>query len=448
MTRIAHADIPTQKQKAGGSNVKHGNRTLLSRRTALKSIGAAGVAAVAAPAPGVAQAPAVRRRVTLSCWTWSDNPGHQKMLVDVVDAYNKSQDMITVQQDAGSRAMEVRQKLLVAHAAGAAPDVGGVVQTNVQEYFDAGVMAPVETYFSKWDEKGDYFPNVVAFMHSKPGQPLLYMPSRISPYMMFYRADWFDELKLAPPRTYDEFIEAARRLTRPGERAGVAIRGLDYYAVQPIEPIWGSAGVKFVDAQGNVDFDSPAAVAITEKWVGMYTKDKSAQPTAVNDSYPQLFSLMERGRAAMWLYANHAHPQLMTALGDRIQATSTPNVAPGNCMLAIPEGDFMTSSCKEKEAAWDFLQYLAGNKAVPITAMGRGYLPVRKSLSADPALQSDRFSKVAIANEANWWTPPFAAKNWAAYQDRIAPYWQQALRQEITPKQWNEQAAKLLRGEA
>jgi hypothetical protein len=36
----------------------------------------------------------------------------------------------------------------------------------------------------------------------------------------------------------------------------------------------------------------------------------------------------------------------------------------------------------------------------------------------------------------------------ALYQDRIAPYWQQALRQEITPKQWNEQAAKFLREDA
>ena len=92
-------------------------------------------------------------------------------------------------------------------------------------------------------------------------------------------------------------------------------------------------------------------------------------------------------------------------------------------MLAIPEGDFMTTSCKEKEAAWEFLRYLAGAKAVPITAMGRGYLPVRKTLSADPVLAADRFCQVTIADAANWWTPPFSAKNWATYQDRIAPYW-------------------------
>ena len=333
--------------------------------------------------------------------------------------------------------------------AGAAPDLAGVVQTNVQEYFDAGVMEPVEPYFSKWDQKDDYFPTIPDFMRSKPGQPLLYMPARILPYVLYYRADWFDDAKLSPPASYDDFIDAARRLTKPGERAGYAMRGVDYYAVQPIEPIWGSAGVQFVDPKGDVDFNSPAAVSVTEKWIGMFTKDKSTQSTVVSDGYPELFALMERSRAAMWIYGTHASPQLSTALGERIQVVPTPNVGPQNRMLANPEGDFMTTSCKEKEAAWTFLQFMgSGDPAVTPLRQGRGYLPIRKSLSADPAIQSNRFFKVAGAQAAHWWTPPFAARNWATYQDKIAPYWQQALRQEITPKQWNAQAAQLLRGEA
>jgi multiple sugar transport system substrate-binding protein len=420
----------------------------LSRRTALKAIGLAGATAIAAPRALRAQAPAVRKRVNLSYWTWSDNPSHQKMLVDAVAVFNKSQDMITVQLDAGSRTLEVFQKVMIAFASGAAPDIAGVVQTNVQEFYDSGVMAPVEPFFSKWDEKDDYFPSIPAFMRSKPGQPLLYMPARILPYVLYYRADWFNDAKLAPPASYDDFIAAAKLMTKPGERAGYAMRGVDYYAVQPIEPIWGSAGVQFVDPQGKVDFDSPAAISVTEKWLGMFTTDKSAQATTVSDGYPQLFALMEQSRAAMWIYGTHASPQLGTALGDRIQVVPTPNVGPQNRMLANPEGDFITTSCKEKEAAWTFLQFLgSGDPAVLQLSQGRGYMPIRKSLSASPAIQSNRFFKVAIGQAEHWWTPPFAAKNWATYQNKIAPYWQQALRQEITPTQWNQQAAKLLRGD-
>ncbi|MBV9785444.1 MAG: extracellular solute-binding protein [Acidisphaera sp.] len=416
-----------------------------SRRTALKTLGLAAAAMV--PGRGFAQAPAVRKKVSLAFWTWSDNPSHQKMLVDSVDAFNKSQSFITVALDAGSRTMEVQQKVLVAFAAGAAPDIAGAVQTHIQDYFNAGILWPIDPLFQKWDQKADYFPNILAFMRSKPEQPILYMPQRILPYILYYRADWFDAAGLKPPATYDAFIAAARQITKPGEHAGYAMRGVDYYAVQPIEPIWGSAGVQFVTADGKVDFADPTAVTVTEKWIGMFTKDKSAQASAISDGYPQLFSLMERGGAAMWIYGTHANPQLNAALGDRIQGVPTPNAGQTPRMLANPEGDFITTSCKEKEAAFEFLQFMGSADPVGMLAISRGYLPVRKSLSNDPRIQGNRFFKIATDHADTWWTPPFSWQNWANYQNKIAPYWQQALRQEITPKQWNEQAAALLRGE-
>ena len=40
----------------------------------------------------------------------------------------------------------------------------------------------------------------------------------------------------------------------------------------------------------------PAAIDVTEKWVGMFTKDKSAQPTAVNDGYREQYALMEKSQ--------------------------------------------------------------------------------------------------------------------------------------------------------
>jgi multiple sugar transport system substrate-binding protein len=415
------------------------NNHKLTRRTVLT-----GAAGLVAGANGALAQPAVRKPVTINYWTWSDNPSHHKMLVDSVAIFNKSQKFITVMLDADSKTMEVRQKVVVAYAAGAAPDVAGTVQTHVQDWFDTGMLFPIDEYFNKWDQHDDYFPSILPSMRSKNGQPLLYMPNRI---LLYYRADWFNAAGLKPPTTFDEFIEAARRMTTP-DRAGYALRGVDYYAVQPIEPIWGSAGVKFVDDNGNVDFESPAAVSVTEKWLGMYTKDHSAQPTAINDGYPQLFALMEKNRAAMWLYGTHASPQLMAAHGDAIQAVPTPRVLDKNYMLANPEGEFILSSCKEKEAAWEFLTFLAGGQADQWLSMDRGYLPVRKSVSADPRIEANRFFKLAISQSATWWTPPFAAKNWANYQDKIAPYWQQALRQEISPKEWNAQAAKFLRGQA
>lgn len=423
----------------------------ISRRRALRLIGTAGVAGAGAllsrPAHPQSPGPAVRRRVKLTYWTWADNPVHQKMSVDAVDMFNKAQSFITVELDATAAVMEVMKKTVVAFAAGSAPDVGSTVQTHVQEFHDNGILHPAEEFFGKWDGRGDYFPNVVEAMRSKPGQPVLYLPNAILPYVLYYRADWLEEAKLKPPATYDEFIETARKLNKPPDHSGYALRGADYYGLQVIEPIWGSAGVKFVDEGGKVDFDSPEAVSVMEKWVGMFTKDKSAQPTAVSDRYPQLFALMQASKAAMWIYGTHAHPQLDAALGGKIQVVPTPRVKDKPCMLANPEGPMIISSCKEKEAAWEFLVHMASGQPARIFTQGRGLLPVRKSISADPVFEQNRFFKVAIASAASWWRPPFSHKHWANYQDKIAPYLQQTLRQEISVKAFQAQAAKLLRGE-
>ena len=423
----------------------------LSRRRALRLMGA-GVAVagsfVSRPAWLQAQAPAVRRKVKLTFWTWADNPVHQKMSVDAVEAFNKTQNFITAEVDATANSIEIRNKIVVAYAAGSGPDVGGLQQYFVQDYYDNGMLHPIDEFFGKWEGKTDYFPYVLDAMRSKPGQPFLYVPIDIIALLLYYRADWFQEAKLKPPVTYDEFIDAARRLSKPPERYGYAFRGGDYNGIQVIEPLWGSAGVKFVDPAGKIDFDSHEAIAVTEKWVGMFTKDKSAPPTAISDRYPQNFALMEGGKGAMWIYGTQASPQLDAALGNKIQVTPLPRVEDKVHMLANPEGLMIMSSCKEKEAAWELIVYLSSGQPARVFSAERGALPVRKSVAAEPVFQQNRFFKLALASASSWWMPPFFHKHWANYRDKVTPYFQQALRQEISVRDFHVQAAKILRGEA
>ena len=91
-----------------------------SRRKALEAASARGRrrGALAGTAARVAQ-PAVRRKVKLTYWNWADNPTHQKISLDSVDMFNKSQNFIEVEVDATMAVMESRKKLVVAFAAGA-----------------------------------------------------------------------------------------------------------------------------------------------------------------------------------------------------------------------------------------------------------------------------------------------------------------------------------------
>ena len=428
-------------------------RTGVSRRKALKALGAAGIAAaggslLGATSSAVAQAPAVRKKVKLTYWNWADNPVHQSISIDSVAMFNKSQNFIEVEVDATMAVMESRKKLVTSFAAGAAPDVAMMVQYWAQDYYDNGILHPIEEYFNKWDARSDFLPNVIEQVRSKPGQPILYLPQTSIPYFLFYRADWLAEAKLKPPQTYDEFIAAAKAISKPPDRYGLAMRGQTYSAIQVILPIWASAGVKFVDEKGNVDFDSPAAIGVTEKWVGLLTKDNAAQPTAVSDGYREQYALMEKGKCGMWYYGPHGSPALIKALGDSIQAVNNPRVGPNHYMLANPEGPLMTTSCKEKEAAWEFMKFIASGDALLLYTAKRMVPPVRKSFFNNPAFEGNRFIKMSLADSNTWYMPPYYQKNWANFQDKIPPYWQEALRQKISVRDFHVQGAKFLRGQA
>lgn len=421
--------------------------TGLTRRQALATaLGGAALAATGAEAQ--VASPAVRKKVKLTFWNWADNPVHQKISVDSVAMFNASQNFIEVAVDANMAVMEARKKLVVSYAAGAAPDVIMTIQYWVQDYLDNGIIEPIEDRFNKWDESKDFFPNIMEQTRSRAGQPFLFVPQTSIPYYLYYRADWFKEAGLNPPDTYDQFIAAAKALTKAPDRYGFAMRGQTASAIQVIFPIWASAGVKFATPDGKVDFDSPAAIDVTEKWLGMALRDKSAQPTAVNDGYRELYALMEKGRCAMWYYGPHASPALISALGDSIQGVQNPRVGDKHYMIANPEGPMMVASCKEKEAAWEFMKFITSGEAAMLYTANRMVPPVRKTLSERPVFQNNRFIKMSLDHLDTWWTPPYDHQHWTNFQDKIPPYWQEAVRGNITAAQFNQQGAKFLRGEA
>jgi hypothetical protein len=74
--------------------------------------------------------------------------------------------------------------------------------------------------------------------------------------------------------------------------------------------------------------------------------------------------------------------------------------------------------------------------------------PVRTSLAKNPFFQNNRFIKMSLDNADQWWTPPYDYKHWTNFQDKIPPFWQEALREKITPAQFNQIGAKLLRGQS
>src|SRR5690606_16658918 len=153
-------------------------------------------------------------------WNWADNPGHMKISTDSVDMFNKSQNFIEVELDANMAVAESRKKLVVAYAAGAAPDVIMTIQYWVQALYNNGIIEPLNPYFDAWDAQDDFFQNIVDGARAGPDRALTYLPLTNIVYSLYYRDDWYTEAGLKAPVTYDEFIAGAKAISSPPDRFG------------------------------------------------------------------------------------------------------------------------------------------------------------------------------------------------------------------------------------
>ena len=117
-------------------------------------------------------------------------------------------------------------------------------------------------------------------------------------------------------------------------------------------------GVKIIDDKDESDFDSKAAIETTEQYAAMYTKDKSAQPSAPADRFPQLFAQFQSGKLAMLQHGLHSWKVQNDALGDKITAVSIPKGKSRRAVFASSEGTLIYKGTKNPDAAWEFAKFM------------------------------------------------------------------------------------------
>jgi ABC-type glycerol-3-phosphate transport system substrate-binding protein len=156
----------------------------------------------------------VRKKVKLTYWNWADNPVHQSISIDSVNMFKQVAGFIEVEVDATMAVMESRKKLVTSVRRGRGPDVAMMVQYWAQDYYDNGILHPIEDT-STSGMRARTSCRTSSSRCLQAGQPILYLPQTSIPYFLFYRADWLAEAKQKVPDTYDEFITACRAISKP-----------------------------------------------------------------------------------------------------------------------------------------------------------------------------------------------------------------------------------------
>jgi multiple sugar transport system substrate-binding protein len=242
--------------------------------------------------------------------------------------------------------------------------------------------------------------------------------------MLFYRKDLFQKYEVKVPTTLAELEEAAKKLTIKGadgkiEIYGVANRGRREAVGGGTASAWlHNFGGDWLDKNGNPAINSPEAIRAWDAYsrvLRLY-----GPPGQTNFQWYEAASMFAQGRSAMMLDQNvignpmFNDPEKSRVVG-RVGFAKFPAGPVRDTPNMLTWGLCITSSSKNKEAAWLLMQWLT-NKRQQLRAQMAGSSTARKSAwespefrAADKQPEWTRISLQAMATANAEWLPPIVA---------------------------------------
>ncbi len=242
---------------------------------------------------------------------------------------------------------------------GTAPDVAFFGPRYVAGLAAQGLLLPLDDLFA---ELGDIPKSFVA---PSPDGRIYDIPAIMESEVLYYRRSLFREAGLVPPETFEEWLQAARRLTvdRNGDRRpdqwGISIQGASpENAVRFASVLW-SNGADYFDEQNNVAIDSPAAIQALEFW-GELAKYAPPGVTSAGNfdtavDFAQGLTAMIKYPGRLLTIIDRYNPQLS---GD--VAVAVPPVGPSGSRPVVwtPINDFIVfASTKHPDLAKAFVKF-------------------------------------------------------------------------------------------
>ena len=224
------------------------------------------------------------------------------------------------------------------------------------------------------------------------GGATIAIPVRHATNGLFYNAAMLADRGIAPPRSFEEFIEACKRMSSRSA-GGPPVSGLVMTAALASYPVMFARafGGDFIDAELRVIPDPAAMTRAIAAIRDLFESGGLPRTYAATTNEDQV-TWMQQGRAAFAILPFARHAQLNRAdasrFPGRIEAMEFPvsATAPaGTRMAAVVEFWSMAvpRNARDKRLAWSFIRAMSSPE-VTLGAARNGNGPVRVSTYADP----------------------------------------------------------------
>ncbi|MBI1777612.1 MAG: sugar ABC transporter substrate-binding protein [Proteobacteria bacterium] len=371
-------------------------------------------------------APALRRSVaqqptTVRWWYHFDNPANTP--AELVDKFQKANPGIRIEAESipWGGGNDYQTRLFAAVVAGSPPDCALVKVANQSRLLEMGALAPLDQKLAGWAGRAD-IPEDAWTLNRGPDGKQYYLPAHYVVLYLYYRVDWFKDAGLQPPKTFEDFLAAAKALTKEADqRWGFGMRG-----GAGGHDNWGpfvlGNGAKF-EKGGMV---SPQALAANRWFVDLYRTHHVFPPSAPNDGFRQIVDNFKAGRTAMAIHHIGSSNEVSEALGDKASAVPVPKPANGKgWTLFCDESNAIFAGSKVQDAAFKWITFLSTAENNLILTKLSGQLTITRSGGQNWKLHPQRFVDATFASLAsaavlpdNPKTPDFVRTVWPTNMQR------------------------------
>lgn len=340
----------------------------------------------------VSVATEIKDNVEIEFWH-SMNGVNQEALTKITKDFEEKNPKIKVKLVNQGGYRELFEKLMGAAKSNTLPTITQIYCNRLSWYIDKNLVEDLKPYMNndkvgmKKEEVED-IPKI--FLEDGAWKDNQYaLPFNKSQMVLYYNEDMLKEKAVQVPKTWDEFKEAAKKLTVDSNNDGnPEVYGVAFENnISTDIGIWvrQAGGEVISEEQDKINFNTPETKAAVDLINGMI-QNKTATLAGEDKNANNTFT---KGKAAMAVASTSALPYIQKGMTGKWFAAALPTYkTDAQLYYGTNIAMYNTGSSEQKLAAWLYMKHLINTENTAYFSMQTGYMPVRMS-----AIKSDEYQK-------------------------------------------------------
>lgn len=321
--------------------------------------------------------------VTIQWWDSMTSEATQGALTKIIADYEASHPNVKIERTFVSFA-DIKNKLLLSSAGNQMPDIVWLDNPDHQAFAAAGILADITKEVTEWGQADNYFEG--------PWSSTMYegknygVPIGSNNLALYYNVDMLKAANVEPPKTWDELLEAAKKLTTKD------VYGFSMTAVKTEEGTFQFLPLMYQAGSDITNFNSDGTIEAATLLHNMISNNYMSKEV-LNQKQSDTVVQFSTGKVAMMINGTWQIPLLRKEGKVNWDVVELPVNKQGGTILG-GENWAITAASKHKDIAFDIIKFANEPENLKSFLQAAGRLPSREDYLNDPFWQEDKQLKV------------------------------------------------------